>query len=148
MTRAEPPQSEGEHARRGRVKPLNVVHRYDHRLLQAEQLQHVANGDTDRALVDAVARCVPSEHRNLEGAAPGRGQCRQRLVDDAFEQITEAGVREAALGLDRPCRENPRTALLPLLDAREPQRRLADARLALEHERNRRLRHLLNERLD
>ena len=57
-------------------------------------------------------------------------------------------MREAALGLGRLRHEDAQTPRACMLDAREPQRRLADARLALEHERNRRLRHLLNERLD
>ena len=46
-------------------------------------------------------------------------------------------MREAALGLGRPRREDAQSARARMLDAGEPERRLADPGLALEHERRR-----------
>ena len=78
------------------------------------------------------ASSATSSARRL-GAAQGG----QHLVEDVLEEIAEPDVREPALGLGRPRREHAQAPPARSLDAREPERRLADPRLALEHERGR-----------
>jgi hypothetical protein len=51
----------------------------------------------------------------------------------ALEQVAQPDVSEAALGLGRSRRENAQSPRAHMLDA-EPERRLPDARVALEHE--------------
>ena len=54
---------------------------------------------------------------------------------DAVEQVDQRGERQLRLGAARPRDEHAHAALARERDPRLPERRLADARLALEHER-------------
>ena len=133
---AQPPQREGERARRGRIEPLDVVDREDNRPLGSENLERTPNRDTERARVEAV-RIFLDEECHLERVAPGRRQRRQHVLEHVLEQVAEAGVCQPSFRFSRPRNEDTEASFAGRLDTRKPQRRLPDARLALEHERRR-----------
>ena len=91
--------------------------------------------DRERARIDGVVGRLVAEQRDLERAPPRRRQPGRTSSRTSSKQIAEPDVREA-LARPRPdatrARASPRVARM--LDAGEPERRLADARLALEHE--------------
>jgi hypothetical protein len=90
-----------------------------------------------RARVDRIRVRLLQEECDLERAPPGRRERRQDFVEDVLEQIAETCVSEAALGLGRSRREHTQSQRARMLDACEPETRLPDPRLALDHERSR-----------
>ena len=92
-----------------------------------------------RAPVDPRVRLVRfrDQECDLERPPPGRRKRRQHIVEAAFEQITQNCVREPTLGLRGSRRKHAHPARARILDPGEPERRLADAGLTLEHERSR-----------
>ena len=83
------------------------------------------------------------ERRRRRGASEGAASSRT-----GGEQLREPGERERSLGLDAAVYEHTAETLAGLLDTSLPEDRLADPRLAREHERSRAVRHALEERLD
>ncbi len=102
---------------RGRVEPLHVVDREDHRPLRSDAPQRREHGAAE-----------------LEG--PVRGRCAGGLLG-VLEQIHEAGERQRHLLLDAAREQHLEALLVATVDPVPPQRRLADAGLAREHERTR-----------
>ena len=102
-----------------------------------QQLQRAPNRDPERPLVDGPSSGILDEQRDLERPAPGRCQRRQHVVEDAVEQVAEAGVRERALRLGGPRREHAEPAPAGVLDGGAPERRLPDPGLAFERDRDR-----------
>ena len=131
-----PPQRERECARRGRVEPLVVVDREDNRPLGSENLQRAPDRDAERARIEVVSILL-DEERDLQRMAPGRRQRRQHALENALEQVAEAGVGQPPLRFSRPRHEDAEPSFTRSLDPGEPERRLPDACLALEHERQR-----------
>jgi hypothetical protein len=128
----EPARRERERLGRRRIEPLHVVDRHHHRAGGAERVEH-AERDRVRG-----RRRVPgrgAQQRHLERRPLRRGQ---RADVDAVEQIGQRGERVLGLGARRSRHEHGATLVARGLDARLPQRRLADARPAGEHQRGRR----------
>src|SRR5262249_62420058 len=71
---------------------------------------------------------------DFERTSPRRGKGGKDFVGNALEQIPERGMCEPLLRLGWTRRQDAQAALVCLLDACEPERGLADASLALEHE--------------
>ena len=136
-SRFEPSQRELDRAGRRRVEPLDVVHGDGDRAGFADQLQRVAHRDRDGAGVDRIARGLVPQSGYLERAPPRRQELGQRLLEDAFEQVAQPGVRERPLRLGGSRREDAQAPLARLLDCGEPERRLPDPRLAFQQERAR-----------
>ena len=88
-------------------------------------------------MVDGIIVRFFDEQRDLECVPPRGRESRQHIAENALEQISEAGVREPALCLGGPGAEHAQPPRGGLLDADDPERRLADAGLAFEHERSR-----------
>ena len=133
----EPPESEGQSARGRRIEPLDVIDRDDDWLAIAQQVQDVPDCDSECPVVDRIIVRFFDEQRDLECVPPRGRESRQHIAENALEQISEAGVREPALGLGGPGAEHAQPPRGGLLDADDPERRLADAGLAFEHERSR-----------
>src|SRR5512133_1086061 len=127
-------QRERERARRGAVEPLDVVDRENKRTPGSENLHGVPQGDAERARIHRTSRRRLYEERDLERAAPRRGQCRHDELERVLEQVAQPRVSKALLRLGRPRREDAEAALARGLDPSEPERRLPDPRFALEHE--------------
>ena len=88
------------------------------------------------------------QQRDLE-RPPSRGRERGPcFLEHAAEQIGEPGEGERRLGLDTVAGQHPAETLAGILDARLPEDRLADPRLAGEDERARTILDSREERLD
>ncbi len=68
---------------------------------------------------------------------PSGWQRGQDVVQDALEEIAEAGEGEVVLGLDRLTGDETQPSLAGQLHTFEPERRLPDPGLAFEDERSR-----------
>ena len=132
----QPPQRESKCARRGRIEPLAVVDRENNWPLGSENLERAPDRDTERARIE-VFGILLEEECYLECTAPGCRQRRQHALENAFEQVAEAGVGQPPLGFCRPRRQDAEPSCARSLEPGEPERRLPDARLTLEHERQR-----------
>ena len=77
---------------------------------------------------------LAQQQRGLERPAPRSGQLGKHIRDAVLEQVDERRVREPLLRLRGPRREHLQRPLARRLDAGEPERRLADPRLAFEHD--------------
>jgi hypothetical protein len=103
--------------------------------LRCEDLEPASDRDAERARIGGVASL--EEKRYFERAAPRRGQHREDLFEDALEEVAEPGVRESSLRLGRPRDVYSEAKFTGGVDARKPERRLPDPRLAFEHHRRR-----------
>ena len=97
---------------------MDIVDRDDNRLVSSEQLQRATNRDPERPRIDAVPCRLFAEERNLERATPGCRQRRQHLVEYVVEEIAQANVGEAAVGLRRSRNEDAQPARTSMVDAR------------------------------
>src|SRR5262245_39905447 len=130
---AQAPQREGECAGRRGVEPMHVVDRDDDRSLLAEQMEHVAHGHGEGAMVGAVLRGL-AQQRYFQRAQAGRRQPGLDIVKCILEEVAQPEVSEAAFGLGWPRGKNAPTQQTRVLDTCQPERRLSNPRLALEHE--------------
>ena len=133
--RAGPPQRERESERRRCVEPLNVVDREEKRPSLREQLDGAAGRGAERPWVHGLLGRALDQKCDLECPPSRRREGRQHLVQHLLEQIAEADVSEALLGLGRPRLEDAKSQRPRLLDPVEPDRGLPDSGAALEHER-------------
>src|SRR5262249_22384610 len=78
--------------------------------------------------------CFLTQKRDFERTASRRGERRQYFLGNGFEEIAERCMRQSLLSLGGARHQHTQAAFVRVLDAREPERRLADARLTLEHE--------------
>ena len=127
--RVEPSHCIPQRSGRDGIEPLHVVDRQDHRRLScqvAERAQH-ATAASERVTV------------GVECARHGF---------DVLEQVEEPGHPARQLLLCRPRHEDPVAGGPMPLDAVAPQRRLADPRLAADHEEARPVLDTADERLD
>jgi hypothetical protein len=128
---------EGERARRGRVQALDVVDPDDCRALPRQRPQHAEQAERDRPRQRELLEGFRAQQRRLQRAPLRPRELGQDRLGDLGQQVPEGGVGELRLGVDRPARQHAvrtggsgRQALLP-------QRGLADAGLALQHQRGR-----------
>jgi hypothetical protein len=59
-------------------------------------------GDADRTRLDGVVAGLLAQERDFECAPPRRGEAREDLVCDTFEEIAQRRVREPLFGLRGP----------------------------------------------
>ncbi|MBA3366547.1 MAG: hypothetical protein H0U03_12345 [Actinobacteria bacterium] len=76
------------------------------------------------------------QKRYLERPALDLGESSEDGARNALEQIGHGGEREFRLRLRRPAGKHAKTSAFGQPDRVAPDRRLADAGLALEHERD------------
>ena len=91
-------------------------------------------GQQRRACADRSLESRLRQECDLERAAPRRRQRRQDPLEHVLEQVAEAGVSEPPLQFRRPRYEDTRSSFTRGLDTRQPESRLSDPRLALEHQ--------------
>ncbi len=125
---------EAQHLGGRDVQPLRVVDGDEQRAGGAELAQGADHGHRDRAVVGLVAIGDPPQQSHLERLALGLGQEGQHVVGHLLEQVAEDGEGELGLGLGRPSGEDPERPAPRRHHRCLPQRRLADAGLALEHQ--------------
>ena len=141
----EPSERERERARRRGIEPLKIVDRDENGPVVGEQLQRAPSRDPECARIHRICGRLFEEKRHLERAPPGRRQRGQDVVEDVLEEIAEPDVGEAALGLGRSRREDAQSTRARMLDAGQPERRLPDPRIALQHECGRPFPHVVDE---
>jgi len=134
--RLEPPERERERALRGAIEPLDIVDGDEGRLVGREYLERASNGDAEGARIDRRRRLL-DQKRDLEGSPSRRRQLREHVLERRLEEIAEPCKRQPALGFGGTGRENTKRSCACRVDRCAPERRLPDARLALEHDRAR-----------
>ena len=135
VLRRQASQRERESGCRRSVQPLDVVDRNHNRLAVREQLERVADCNCEGPRVHRLIGSIPDQEGSLERAPPWDGQLRQDVAERALEQVAQSGVADPELHLRGPCGEDSEPAFPRGLDAGEPERRLSDSRLALQHDR-------------
>ncbi len=117
---AEASQREGECARRRGIEPLDVVDRNNDRLPLAQEVEHIAYGHGERAIVGGIDRAGVAQKRDLQRAPPRRGQLADHIVEDTVEEIAEPNVCQSALSLGRTRDEHDKPPFACRRDRREP----------------------------
>ena len=80
---------------------------------------------------------LDKQKRNLERSPPRRKQRICDLIEDRRKQLRQPGEGQRRLRFDPAARQHVGVTPACLVDARLPENRLADPRLAGEHERGR-----------
>ena len=145
--RTQSPQRRVEHRRGGRIEPLQVVQREHNRLLARQGAEDVDECEADRPRFRRRAVRVGEQQRNLQRTPARRCELVCDVSEDRADQVRQPGEREPGFRLDTAMGQNPRAALPGVLDARLPQERLADPRLAGDNERGRPRRRGVQERV-
>ncbi len=136
VLRVQPANGERQRVGGRAVEPLDVVDGDDHFALPCEGSERAERRNPRRQRPRRLTLRVLQQQRNLERAAPRRRQQREQVGEHALEQVTEAGVREAALCLRGTGGEHTYATSRRGVDACEPERRLADPRRALDEKRS------------
>jgi hypothetical protein len=139
------PPGKRQHLRRGLVRPLGIVHRKQHGTRGLQRSQRGDRGDAEQAGIQRRARRLEQE-RDAERLGLRSREDVEDVVERVAEQVAEAGERKLRLGRGGAGGENAPIALTRRVKRGAPERRLADTRVALEHERRRAGLDLLHER--
>ena len=131
-------QREPQHRRRRFVEPLHVVDGQHETTCLSEPAERTEKPEGNDALVNGRTTGFREGECRLERPALRARQLGQDLVDDTSDQIRDAGERESGLDFGRAARQNQCTACLRSFDRREPERGLADPRLAHDNRRGER----------
>ena len=91
---AKPPQSDLERAGRGRVEPLDVVERDEHRAALGQRAQHVQDGEPDRVRIGRRLARLREQQRDLERPPARRRERGPDVVEHVAEQLREPGEGE------------------------------------------------------
>jgi len=135
---------------RGRrtVEPGQVVDPDDHRGGLRERPDHAEEGDRDRSLVRWLGPGLGAQQGHVKRPPLRARQPGERRLGHRFEQIPEGGEAERRLRLDRAAGEHLPPTPAGLVETGRPQRRLADAGLALDQQRRRLAGRLVQEAAD
>ena len=79
---AQAAQRQLEHAERGRVEPLRVVERDEHRAALGERAQNVEHGQPDRVRIRRSVARLHDQERDLQRPPPRRKERADHLVED------------------------------------------------------------------
>ena len=132
----QPPRREREGLLRRRVEPLDVVDRQQHGAPRRERVQDGDQRGRGRSRVRRLVR-LSEQERRFERAPLQRRQLALRLLERGADEVGDRRVRELRLALRRARLQHAETARIGSPHRLEPERRLADPRLAVEDERGR-----------
>ena len=128
---------------------MEVIDCDEDRGVGRERLEDVEDREPDCArLHGTVAAGSFDQERSFERASAGFVERRQHVGCDRAQQLADLCEGEGGFGVDRAVREHTRSACPRLLQSGLPELRLADSRLAREHEHRRRGRRSLEEVLE
>ena len=119
------------------VEPLDVVDRDEDGLPGGERAEGAQEADRDRRALGRGARRRRPKQRDLERVQLRGREATELGRCDPVEQVDQRRERVLGLGIGGSRREHAKTAIPRSVDARLPERRLADAGAADEHERRR-----------
>ena len=77
---AQAPERNLKHTGRGRIKPLHIIDRDEHRTAPRQHLQHVANSQPNRMGIQRPVAGLGQQQRDLERPASRRRQRRRSLI--------------------------------------------------------------------
>ena len=121
---------------RGWVQPTEVVDRQqDRAVLPCRDADRLESTPGDRGLVGRPVTRVLDAERDGEGASLRRRQSGFDRRECVRQQVDEARVRQARLGLGGHGRQHKDAVVAEVRDRFRPDRRLAEAGVALEEER-------------
>jgi hypothetical protein len=118
------------------VEPLYVVDRDDRRGVVGELLEDAERGDRDGTSERALAFRLRTKERHVDGVPLRRRQPCDDPLGHRGEHVAERRVAELRLGFDRPARDDVVRPFGGDAHSLGPHRRLADARLAFEQQRD------------
>ena len=95
------PHDELEHPSRGEVHPLDVIDGHHDGRGGGHRSEASKHGQGNGSLVGPGTRARGPQEGHLEGPALWLRQRRKRLLEDGLEEVTERGVGQPRLGLDR-----------------------------------------------
>ena len=95
------PHDELEHPDRREVHPLDVIDGHDDGGGGGHRPEASEDGQGNGPLVGPGARTRGAQEGHLEGPALRLGHGRKCLLEDGLEEVTEGGVGQARLRLDR-----------------------------------------------
>jgi hypothetical protein len=144
----EPARAELDHACARAVEPLEVVDREHQRTSVRHLLDYRQRGGGYRAWIGGLGARVVAPQRAVERLALRVWQDARHLGVDLAEQVREGGVGESRLGRTGGAGEQLHAALVRKVGRHAQERGLADAGLALQHERRGPLGHCAQEALD
>ncbi len=133
----EPARCEREHPRGRAVEPVQVIDRDQHGRSPCQLRQNADRRGSHGPLIEARTTRILAQQGHRERASLRLGQAAQDIIGHRLEQISERCEREPRLRGDGPCRKDHHGALAGSLADLQPQRRLADPRLAREYESGR-----------
>ena len=84
----EPTGSEHQHLRRGGIQPLNVIDRYQERLLFCQQPQHMKKRSGNRKRFRTAVGCVHPVQRHVKCQPLRAGNLTENTQADAIEQVS------------------------------------------------------------
>ena len=119
------------------VEPLDVVDRDEDGLPGGERAEGAQEADRDRRALGRRPRRRRPKQRDLERVQLRGREAAELGRCDPVEQVDQRRERVLGLGVGGSRREHAKTALARSVDARLPERRLADAGAADEQERRR-----------
>ena len=130
----EPSGRERQDGLAGRVEPLHIVDRHQHRRLRRQAVDHRGERRRDDALIGRRPLAARPQQHPVDRDALHLGQLGQHRGVDVAEEVGHRRVGEHGLGLPDTRREHPESALACRRDTGQPQRGLADAGLAVDDE--------------
>ena len=136
MLAAQPAEREAKHPHARSIEPLRIVDRNDRGALLGMHSKHGEDGEADGSLVGRSL--AGEEKRGLERFTLQQRKPRKQW-SARREQIAETDIGERLLLLGGPAAQNDASPPFRLSEPLLPQRRLADARLAGDHERRKAL---------
>ncbi len=129
------PERDPQDARRRGVEPLEVVDRDEEVGIGRQEREHVEHRQPDRFGLGRRGARILEQQRHAQGPQPGRREVVLDLGENRADEIGDPREREPRLGLHGSMDEHARAARDRLVDAALPEDRLADARVAPQHER-------------
>ena len=131
----QPARRVGERGQRRPVEPLQVVDGHEEVPLAGQGAQGREERERDHLLGGRLLAGLGPVERHLQRVQLRRGDRRELVHRDLVEQVDQPREGESRLGRAAPRRQHPHPAVPAPGQALLPQAGLADARLALEHQR-------------
>ena len=116
--------------RGGDVHPLQVVDRDNQRPLRRQHVEQVEHCQADRMRIRDLRTRLHQQQRHLQRPSTWRRERRHRVGQHRGEQLGEPGKRQRRLRFHAPADQDAVETPDGSVDARLPQNRLSDPRLA------------------
>ena len=130
----QPADGIGERSNRRSIQPLHVVDGHEEGAGRRHGADTGVDRDGERQPVEGSLGLFPAKDQ-VQHPCLGRREGRDDVATDAIEELQQPDVGQIHLRAGRSARQAPETALAGHLEQSVEERRLADARLALDQQR-------------